>query len=67
MSNKWRHGTPPKNGKKYEMRQRMRMNGCPWQTIQLIDCGWWDGKFFVEPNQFSGGTRVILGVNRWRP
>lgn len=64
---RWRCGTPPKDGHRYEMAQRVRNAGGQWTTVREAR-GWWDGRLFVEHNQFSGGARPIVPVpNRWRP
>jgi hypothetical protein len=67
MNARWRYGIPPKDGKEYEMKRRVKNAGGQWTTCQWATPGWWDGKTFVERNQFIGGTRVVLDPNRWRP
>lgn len=63
----WKQGTPPKDGKQVEMKQRVRNAGGQWTTCQWARPGWWDGRTFVERNQFTGGTRAVVPApNRWR-
>jgi len=68
MSARWRSGTPPEDGQKYDMRFRVKNAGGQWTTCWLATPGWWNGRAFVERNQITGGTRVIIPApNQWRP
>jgi hypothetical protein len=67
MNDRWRYGTPPKDGDKYEMKFRVKNAGGQWTTALWGERAWWDGKTFVECNQFAGGTRALVPTpNRWR-
>lgn len=66
MRTSWRYGTPPTDGNKYEMTRRVKNAGGYWITVVWATPGWWDGKTFVQHNQFTGGTRFVHAPNRWR-
>jgi len=66
MSKRWHNGEPPKDGRPYEMKRRVQNAGGQWTTVQWATPGWWDGRTFVEHNQFTGGTRFVHEPNRWR-
>lgn len=71
---RWKKGSPPKDGNPYEMRRRFRVSWAKgpqspyvWKTVVFTRMGWWNGKSYVEWNQFSGGERYLFGPDEWRP
>jgi hypothetical protein len=68
MKKRWKIGTPPKNGKQYEMKYVVALGGTQ-RTAWWSNPGWWDESQngFVERNQFTGGLRhIVPAPNRWR-
>lgn len=65
----WQRGLPPKDGNTYEARRRCRsiLNGRVVTPVWSPYC-WWNGKTYVERNQFTGGERWVdlwTGRGHW--
>lgn len=66
MAERWRYGTPPKDGRPYEVKQRYKFAG-HWHTAQHFDAVFWNGQIFVRISAFHGKQEGVVLINRWRP
>lgn len=66
--NIWKRSFPPKDGKPYEMKRRMRNAGGQFITVAWAESGRWNGQSYVRRSQIHGSeVALIPEPNRWRP
>lgn len=74
MRRQWQQGQPPRDGACYEMRRRFRVcftisarSPYAWRDAVWSPSAWWNGKTYVERNQFTGEERWLNNPDEWRP